>query len=269
MKTFELKGEVRTDLGKKSSKAARVGESVPCVLYGGAENVHFTCTASDLRKLIYSPDVFVVELEVAGKKCNAVMKALQFHPVTDKVLHIDFLQVTETKPVVVEIPVKLEGLAEGDFDRLGFAGSDPGVARVPGGFFPIAGVVGAQVDVELFLTQVGDLRLKSGKGRQIDVAPGEREIQTRIAAAANKPDFKRGSAGGSVQGEHRVFLRLDRGDGFGRRCEKIRGGGARHHGRRKNKQRGDCGTYGVGSIYHGMRLPSYDLEPCRQPNIYR
>ena len=113
MKTFELKGEVRTDLGKKSSKAARVGESVPCVLYGGAENVHFTCTASDLRKLIYSPDVFVVELEVAGKKCNAVMKALQFHPVTDKVLHIDFLQVTETKPVVVEIPVKLEGLAEG------------------------------------------------------------------------------------------------------------------------------------------------------------
>ena len=113
MKTFELKGEVRTGLGKKSSKAARVGESVPCVLYGGAENVHFTSTASDLRKLIYSPDVFVVELEVAGKKCNAVMKALQFHPVTDKVLHIDFLQVTETKPVVVEIPVKLEGLAEG------------------------------------------------------------------------------------------------------------------------------------------------------------
>ncbi len=113
MKTFELKGEVRTDLGKKSSKAARVGESVPCVLYGGAENVHFTSAASDLRKLIYSPDVFVVELEVAGKKCNAIMKALQFHPVTDKVLHIDFLQVTETKPVVVEIPVKLEGLAEG------------------------------------------------------------------------------------------------------------------------------------------------------------
>lgn len=113
MKTFELKGEVRTDLGKKSSKAARVGESVPCVLYGGAENVHFTSTASDLRKLIYSPDVFVVDLEVAGKKCKAVMKALQFHPVTDKVLHIDFLQVAETKPVVVEIPVKLEGLAEG------------------------------------------------------------------------------------------------------------------------------------------------------------
>lgn len=113
MKTFELKGEVRTDLGKKSTKAARVSESVPCVLYGGGDNAHFTCTASDLRKLIYSPDVFVVDLDVAGKKCKAIMKALQFHPVTDKVLHIDFLEVSETKPVVVEIPVKLEGLAEG------------------------------------------------------------------------------------------------------------------------------------------------------------
>ena len=113
MKTFELKGEVRADLGKKSSKAARGAESVPCVLYGGAENVHFTSSASDLRKLIYSPDVFVVNLEIAGKTCKAIMKALQFHPVTDKVMHIDFLEVSENKPVVVEIPVKLEGLAEG------------------------------------------------------------------------------------------------------------------------------------------------------------
>jgi len=113
MKTFELKGAVRADLGKKASKAERVSENVPCVLYGGAANVHFTSTASDLRKLIYSPEVFVVDLEVDGKKCNAIMKALQFHPVTDKVLHIDFLEVTEKKPVIVEIPVKLEGLAEG------------------------------------------------------------------------------------------------------------------------------------------------------------
>jgi large subunit ribosomal protein L25 len=113
MKTFELKGSVRADLGKKASKAERVSENVPCVLYGGANNVHFTATASDLRKLIYSPDVFVEQLDIDRQKCNSIMKALQFHPVTDKVLHIDFLQVTEDKPVVVEIPVKLEGLAEG------------------------------------------------------------------------------------------------------------------------------------------------------------
>ncbi len=113
MKTFELKGSVRTDLGKKATKAERVSENVPCVLYGGAANVHFTTTVSDLRKLVYSPEVFVVDLDVDGAKCKAIMKALQFHPVTDKVLHIDFLELNATKPVVVEIPVKLEGLAEG------------------------------------------------------------------------------------------------------------------------------------------------------------
>ena len=113
MKTFELKGTVRTDLGKKATKAERVSENVPCVLYGGAENTHFTTTVSDIRKMIYSPEVFVVNLDIDGKTTKAIMKALQFHPVTDKVLHIDFLQVSEDKPVVVELPVKLEGLAEG------------------------------------------------------------------------------------------------------------------------------------------------------------
>ena len=113
MKTFELSGTVRTDLGKKATKAERVAENVPCVLYGVTDNVHFTSTKSDLRKLIYSPEVFVVNLTIDGKKSKAIMKALQFHPVTDNVLHIDFYQITETKPVVVEIPVKLEGLAEG------------------------------------------------------------------------------------------------------------------------------------------------------------
>ncbi len=113
MKTFELKGTVRTGLGKKASKAERVSENVPCVLYGGKENVHFTTTVSDIRKLVYSPEVFVVDLDIDGKKTKSIMKALQFHPVTDKVLHIDFLEVFADKAVTVEIPVKLEGLAEG------------------------------------------------------------------------------------------------------------------------------------------------------------
>lgn len=113
MKTFELKGTVRTDLGKKASKAERVSDNIPCVLYGGKENVHFTTTVSEVRKLVYSPEVFVVNLEIDGKKTISIMKALQFHPVSDKVLHIDFLQLTEDKPVIVELPVKLEGLAEG------------------------------------------------------------------------------------------------------------------------------------------------------------
>jgi len=113
MKSFELKGTVRTDLGKKASKAERVSDNIPCVLYGGKDNVHFTTTVSEVRKLVYSPDVFVVNLDIDGTKTKAIMKALQFHPVTDKVLHLDFLKLTDDKPVVVEIPVKLEGLAEG------------------------------------------------------------------------------------------------------------------------------------------------------------
>jgi len=113
MKTFDLKGTVRTDLGKKATKADRVSEKVPCVLYGGGENIHFTTTISDIRKLIYTPEVFIVDLDIDGKKSKSIVKALQFHPVSDKVLHIDFLAVSKDKPVVVELPIKLEGLAEG------------------------------------------------------------------------------------------------------------------------------------------------------------
>ena len=113
MKTFDLKGTVRTDLGKKATKAERTVDNVPCVLYGVAENVHFTTTVSEIRKLVYSPEVFVVNLEIGGKVTKAIMKALQFHPVTDKVLHMDFLAISEDKPVIVNLPVKLEGLAEG------------------------------------------------------------------------------------------------------------------------------------------------------------
>jgi large subunit ribosomal protein L25 len=113
MKTFELNGTVRTVLGKKATKAERVAENIPCVLYGVGDNVHFTTTIGDVRKLIYTPEVYVVNLNIDGKKSKAIMKALQFHPVSDNVLHIDFLQLTEDKPVVVELPVKLQGLASG------------------------------------------------------------------------------------------------------------------------------------------------------------
>ena len=113
MKTFELSGELRTELGKKATKAVRAAETVPCVLYGGKENVHFTVTIGNIRKLIYTPEVFVVELNVAGKTTKAIMKELQFHPVSDKVLHIDFIEINEEKPVIVELPVQLKGLAEG------------------------------------------------------------------------------------------------------------------------------------------------------------
>ena len=113
MQVFELKAEGRKDLGKKATIAVRNEGKVPCVLYGGAENVHFVVAEKDLAKLLYTPIVYTINLNVDGKSYSAVMREIQFHPVTDRVLHIDFYQITENKPVVIEVPVKLQGFAEG------------------------------------------------------------------------------------------------------------------------------------------------------------
>lgn len=113
MQTFELKAEGRVDLGKKATNALRVDSKVPCVLYGGGENVHFSVVEKDLAKLLYTPIVQTVNINVDGKSYPAVMRDIQFHPVTDRVLHIDFFQISENKPVTIDVPVKLQGFAEG------------------------------------------------------------------------------------------------------------------------------------------------------------
>jgi large subunit ribosomal protein L25 len=113
MKTFQLEGSKREQTGKKAAKAYRKEALVPCVLYGGDEVCHFTVSKEGIRKLIYTPEVHIVELTIDGKPLKAVLKELQFHPVSDELLHVDFLQVFDNKPVIIEIPVVLEGLAEG------------------------------------------------------------------------------------------------------------------------------------------------------------
>ena len=113
MKTFDLTGTPRAEYGKKASKALRNAEMVPCNLYGLGENITFTVAAADVRKLLYTPDTLLVNLTIDGKAKTAVVKEAQFHPIKDQVLHIDFLEVNDKKPVMVEIPVQLQGLAEG------------------------------------------------------------------------------------------------------------------------------------------------------------
>ena len=113
MKSFKLEGHLRQDLGKKSAKALRGGAEIPAVLYGGADVKHIVVSQEGVRNLIYSPEIFVVELNIDGQEVKAVLKDIQFHPVTDAILHLDFLQVDEQKPVVVEVPVVLQGHAEG------------------------------------------------------------------------------------------------------------------------------------------------------------
>jgi large subunit ribosomal protein L25 len=113
MKTFDLKGTVRTDLGKKATKKVRKDESVPCVLYGGGEPVHFTGNEKEYGQVIYTPSSFQINLDIDGKVYPAIMKDIQFHPVSDRILHIDFLRVEEGKPISISIPVRLEGFAKG------------------------------------------------------------------------------------------------------------------------------------------------------------
>ena len=138
MKTFELKAEPRQDLGKKAVKALRAEGKIPAILNGGKIiDLPFTGTlkpgekiveiprgrgiivtdiavnTEDVRKLIYTPDIFEINLEINGETRKAVMKELQFQPVKDTVLHIDFLEVYPEKPIVMEVPVQIEGHAEG------------------------------------------------------------------------------------------------------------------------------------------------------------
>ena len=113
MKIFELVGTPRSEYGKKAAKAFRQENLVPCNIYGNGENITFTVNVEDVRKLIYCPDTMAVALTIGETKKMAVVKELQFHPVTEQLFHIDFLEVTENKPVTVAIPVQLQGHAEG------------------------------------------------------------------------------------------------------------------------------------------------------------
>jgi large subunit ribosomal protein L25 len=113
MKTFQLEGSKRELTGKKAAKAYRKDSLVPGVLYGGESVTHFTVSKEGIRKLIYTPEIHIVELTVEGKTTKAILKEAQFHPVSDALLHVDFLEISDTKPVVIDIPIVLEGLAEG------------------------------------------------------------------------------------------------------------------------------------------------------------
>jgi len=113
MKRITIEANARETLGKVNTKLLRKEERIPCVLYGGKENVHFSVGKNEMRKLVYTDKVYLVDLDIDGKKCLAYQKEIQFHPVTDNILHVDFYEVTESKPITVKVPVILNGLAKG------------------------------------------------------------------------------------------------------------------------------------------------------------
>lgn len=113
MKTLQLAGSLRTDFGKKSAKSFRKEGQVPCVIYGGEKVIHFNLDEIELRNLIITPNIYAVELNIDGEKHMAILKDAQFHPVKDNTLHVDFMEIYENKPIVMEVPVKLNGLSAG------------------------------------------------------------------------------------------------------------------------------------------------------------
>eukprot|EP01012_Entosiphon_sulcatum_P064437 TRINITY_DN93262_c0_g1_i1.p2 TRINITY_DN93262_c0_g1~~TRINITY_DN93262_c0_g1_i1.p2 ORF type:complete len:195 (+),score=29.01 TRINITY_DN93262_c0_g1_i1:1374-1958(+) len=113
MKTIAISGSPRENVGKRDAKELRYEGKVPAVLYGGKEQQHFAVVIADLRDVIYTPEVNFVEIDINGVKTKAIVKDTQYHPLTDILLHIDFLQLFDEKEIVMEIPVKLTGTSPG------------------------------------------------------------------------------------------------------------------------------------------------------------
>lgn len=114
MKSITLKGSERESVGKVSTNALRNAGRVPCVIYGGENPVHFSVEAKDLNPLVYTPDALIVDLELAsGKKFKAALQDIQFHPVTENILHVDFIELFDDKAVTMQVPVKITGHSAG------------------------------------------------------------------------------------------------------------------------------------------------------------
>jgi large subunit ribosomal protein L25 len=113
MKSVSISGSPRANVGKKDATALRNAKQVPCVIYGGKEQIHFSALAADFRDLIYTPHVNTVNIDIQGKKYHAIIQEAQFHRVGDQLLHVDFLEIVSGRPVVMSIPVKTTGTSPG------------------------------------------------------------------------------------------------------------------------------------------------------------
>jgi large subunit ribosomal protein L25 len=113
MKTVSISGSPRVNVGKKDAKALRASGNVPCTMYGGAEQINFFAPYNDFRHIVYTPDVNKILVKVDGKEFETLLQEIQFHPVSDKIMHIDFLQLFADKLVIIDIPVILTGTSAG------------------------------------------------------------------------------------------------------------------------------------------------------------
>jgi len=113
MKSISIKGSERESVGKVATKAVRNAGMVPCVIYGGSQPVHFQAEAKAFKSLVYTPNAHTVAIDLGGKKFDAILQDIQFHPVSDAILHIDFFQLSSDKEIIMEVPVKVTGTSPG------------------------------------------------------------------------------------------------------------------------------------------------------------
>jgi large subunit ribosomal protein L25 len=113
MKTVSLSGSPRENVGKKGANTLREQGCIPAVVYGGKEQLHFSILENEAKKLVFTPNVYLIEIDVNGKKFKAILQETQVHPVTDRILHLDFLEVKENSPFKLNLPVRLEGFSKG------------------------------------------------------------------------------------------------------------------------------------------------------------
>ncbi len=113
MKTVSLSGSLRENVGKKDAKAQRAAGKVPCVIYGGKQQIHFSTEEINFKPILFTPSSFIINVNVNGTEHLTILQDVQSHPVTDRILHVDFLEVDEKKPVVIAVPIKITGTSPG------------------------------------------------------------------------------------------------------------------------------------------------------------
>ena len=158
MQSITIKGSQRESVGKSATKALRNAGKVPCVLYGGDKPVHFSAEEKAFKNLVYTPNVYTATIDVDGQTFAAILQDIQFHPVSDKILHVDFYQLFDDKEVTMNIPVKLVGTSPGVLNggSLRFPKRKLRVRALPGNLpdFFNADISGLKIGSKLFVTDI-------------------------------------------------------------------------------------------------------------------
>ena len=203
MKTASLSGSSRESVGKKDADALRSASRVPGVLYGGAEQIHFSVEEIQLNKLVFNPDVFKIELDIEGKKVDCIIQDIQFHPVTDRVTHIDCLEILPGKPVKIDLPLRTTGQAIGVMNG--------GRLELNYRRLPVRGIADQLPDcitVDITPLKIGDnARVRDLKVDGLDILLNESALlvackRTRAAMSAEAGmEDEEGGEGGEGEGE--------------------------------------------------------------------